>query len=137
MQSSECCVLSVSPFVLRLAIHELSSTIQHCFRSTRNQRGNYSPILATVLSNAAFNDVFVFFPFTGTSIHPSMLESRHYAICFTLGFHSTWNQRSNCNPILATVLFVPHPSTLSSSSFHLPASIQPVDAGIKASCHLF
>jgi hypothetical protein len=93
------------------------------------------PALARQLQPNPFHRAFVAqpstmsssaFPFTSPS--PVDAESRHHAICPYTGFSPTRNQRSNCNQSAPTVLFVPHPSTRSSSSFHLRTSIQPVNA---------
>jgi hypothetical protein len=77
------------------------------FRSTRNQRGNCTPILATVRLYCILQlPVFLFCPFTHTLIHsvdggiqdtvPSTL---------TLVCRSTRNQHGNYTPCIATVRF--------------------------------
>jgi hypothetical protein len=74
------------------------------FRFTWNQRGNCSPILPTVRLYRIFQvDVFVFYPFTITSIPPVDAGIQGRPSVTTLSFRSTRNQRGNCGPILATV----------------------------------
>jgi hypothetical protein len=76
-------------------------------RSTRNQRGNCFPILATVrLYRILQLCVLGVSPITRASTRPvdagiqDILPS-----VFTLTFRSTRNHRGNCSPILATVRF--------------------------------
>jgi hypothetical protein len=90
---------------LSLALQDLPSFRTLTYRSTPNQRGNFSPALAAVrLYRILQLDVFVFWPCTRTprrlvdagiqDIVPSV---------FTKKNRSTRNQRGNCSPILATV----------------------------------
>jgi hypothetical protein len=114
----------------------MPSTLTLTFRSTRNHRCNYTPILATVrLYSILQLAVFVFCPFTRAFIRPvdaGIQDSMPSAT--TLCSRSTRNQSSNCAPILATVplnrilqlaVFVFCPFTR--------AFIRPVDAGIQDS----
>jgi hypothetical protein len=103
------------------------------FRATRDQCGNFLPILVTVrfYSMVQLGDFgFGSFPRTPTSLDAGIQEPIPSAL--TLTFRSTRDQRSNRHPILATVrkyrilqlgVFVFYPSTRT--------SIRPVDAGIQ------
>jgi hypothetical protein len=74
-------------------------------RSTKNQRGNRTPILATVrLYRVLQLAVFVFCPFTRTSIRPVDVRIQDTAPShIRLMSRSTWDQNGNCGPILGTV----------------------------------
>jgi hypothetical protein len=96
------------------------------FRSTRNQCGNCSPILATVrLYRILQLTVFYWCPFTRTFIRSADagIQGMMPSVA-TLYFRSTWNQRGNGKPIFATVhlycihqfaVFIFCPFTLASS----------------------
>jgi hypothetical protein len=75
------------------------------FNSTRNQRGNCTPILATVRLNCILQlAVFDCCPFTRTFIFS--VDARVQDIMpsvTTLFIRSTRNQSGNCRPVLATV----------------------------------
>jgi hypothetical protein len=81
------------------------STMTLYTRSTRNQRGNCGPILATVRFYCILQRVvFVFSPATLAST--CSVDAGIQAIVPsipTLLFRSAWNQGGNCIPIIATV----------------------------------
>jgi hypothetical protein len=86
-------------------IQILPSATTLSFRSTRNQRSNCSPIIATVRMYCILQlAVFVFCPFTLVSIHPVNAGIQDIVpSIITLFFRSTWNHRCNYTPIIATV----------------------------------
>jgi hypothetical protein len=75
------------------------------FRSTRNQCGYCTPILATVrLYRILQLAVFYSCPYTITSIRPVDVGIKDIMpSVMTPSFRSTRNQRRNCSPILVTV----------------------------------
>jgi hypothetical protein len=83
----------------------MPSVITLAFRSTRDQRGNCDPILATMHLYCSLQlEVFVFCPFTRTpnrSVDARIQVITPYLLA--LNFRSTWNHRGNCGPMLATV----------------------------------
>jgi hypothetical protein len=112
----------------------MPSDITLSLRSTRNQRGNRTPILATVRFNRILQlHGFVFCPFTLTSFRPFNIGIQDIMPSVpTLLYRSTRNQRSNRTPILATVQLY---SILQLDVFVLcpftNSSIRPVDAEIQ------
>jgi hypothetical protein len=94
-------------------------------RSTRNQHGNGTPILATMrLYRLLQLAIFVFCPFTRTFIHPVDAGIQDIVpSLITLYLRSTRNEHGNCGPILATVCLNRIYSLLSSSAVHLSVRI--------------
>jgi hypothetical protein len=86
---------------------EIPSIHTLTFRSTRNQRGNCDPILATMhLYRTLQLAVFICCPSTCASIRLVDAGIQDTSPSFiTLSFRSTRNQRGNGIPILATVRF--------------------------------
>jgi hypothetical protein len=94
--------LTVLQLESRFSIHLLQ---HYPFRSTRNQRSDCTPILATVrLYRILELDVFVFCPLTRTCHR--RVDARDQAVMLsgtTLTFQSTRNLRGDCGPVLAPV----------------------------------
>jgi hypothetical protein len=78
------------------------------FRSIRDQRGNCTPILATLRLYCIFQlAVFVFYTFTRTSIRSADVGIKDIMPSVTtLTSHLTRNQRGNCIPICLVLLTV-------------------------------
>jgi hypothetical protein len=117
-----------------LLAQDMPSPLTLRSRSTRNQRGNCTPILPTVRLYCILQlAVFVFCPFTRASrrcLVDAGIQDMMPSV-FTLSLRSIRNQRCNCSPILATVrlycilqraVFDCRPSR---------TSTRPVDAGIQ------
>jgi hypothetical protein len=71
------------------------------FRTTRNQRGNFIPIIATVRVHRILQlDVFACCPFTRTFSRPANAVSQGISTSvMTLLSRATRNQRGSCHPI--------------------------------------
>jgi hypothetical protein len=107
---SACCLRLLSIYPCDGGIQDIHSsvpTLTIC--STRNQRCNFTPILATVRLHYILQYVvFVFCPITPTSSRPVDAGIQdNIPFVTTLFLTSTWNQSSNCRPICFVLPIVP------------------------------